>query len=337
MTIPLHRVITGLTVAAGATAALYAATATAHADQWTPHYDVDTATLVQSPSRTQLAWAVPASFTDSGGHTLSGIEYIRPSEGGPNAEFVTDSGAVYALDKQFGGLGMPTMYYAPGPGNPAGSLGVIESGSGTVKLSSDLSWLVEPAVYTNAVTAADALGRVDFGNTGVLDLGGAGTSPAGTWTPAYPQMTPVAGKDGLPVWSFDDTEFTGPGGKTLDGTVYLESPLTKVGLYDEEFVTKGGAVYDVSQWSKQIENLYYSAGAGGAAVDILKTPYGDWNLSSMSWLFTPPDYAGVVTATPNALLDDADLSGALNLGGASSDGAAADPGVAALDALAGGL
>src|SRR5699024_10941887 len=94
-----------------------------------------------------------------------------------------------------------------------------------------------------------------------------------------------------------------------------------------------GAVYDETQGFLGIDNLYYAPGDGGSVTDILHTPVGDLNLSALSWLFTPPDYSGYVSADPGQFVNPDDLVNALAFGLGDPAQSAGDTAGSAADAL----
>lgn len=333
--------------------------------EWTftpDNTDLEHVDLVQAPLRSQLEWVVPGTFSN-GDETLTGELLIRPTGGTlyqPDFQFVTpgygDLGdpnnvithpdsALYAYGSPTGsGYGVSAYYFAPnGAHDATGSAAQFnDTLFGNIHLDSGSSWLLHPADYTDAITYSDILGiggathdgvtPVPFGD--VLALGPGGS---GDWTLTPGDMTPVMYQN-MPIWHFGDASYI-DGGTTLDGTVYLNSSPISLGLYNEEFVTTGGALYDYNQGWFGFDNMYYSPGDGGSVVDILKTPLGDWNMSWLSWLFTPPDYAGVSASDAagvlSGMLGSSVLSGTIDFGQSVADasGSAADVAGAVADAL----
>lgn len=324
---------------------------------WTfsPTIGLADAGLVQAPLRSQLEWVVPGTFSNSNpADDMTGELLIRPTGGSlhqPDFQFVTPGyggtnpdvdSALYAYGPPTGsGYFYPAYYFAPnGAGDATGSAGRIDGPFGTINLSSASSWLVHPADYTKPITYSDVLGiqpdgmvdwaaaKVPFNN--VLALGPGGP---GDWTLNPGGMTTVMYQD-TPIWHLGDATYTA-GSTTLDGTVYLNSAAGALGLYNEKFVTTDGALYYYSQGILGFDNMYYAPGAGGAVVDILKTPLGDMNLSALSWLFTPPDYSGAdpadAIAVLSGMLTDPALSKTIDFGQSVADvePAAADAAYAA--------
>ncbi|WP_067976451.1 hypothetical protein [Mycolicibacter icosiumassiliensis] len=305
-------------VTGGAAAAAYFGSAIAYADDptgsttgtgtesWSPIYGTDSATLVQVPGSQSLAWDLPASFTN-GSTTLTGTDYLAPSSGGFNNEFVTSTGATYDQDQLFPGV--TNLYYDSGVSGAA-PVDVLKTSFGDFNASS-LASLFTPTTPAHFIDSGTAL--QDAGLYSALDLGPDGKSGSEpTWTPTYgdvSEVTPKAG--GAPVWEVQNTTFTPSTGTALTGTDYLAPSL---GGYNNDFVTSTGATYDQDQLLPGVTNLYYDATADGTPVDILKTSFGDFNISSMASWFTPVDYSDAVVATPDMDLTDAGLYSALDLG-----------------------
>lgn len=118
---------------------------------------------------------------------------------------------------------------------------------------------------------------------------GAAAAQADTssWTPNYTvdNATLYAGLPALNDGSWQlpasFSHGTGADAITLTGTDYL---MKSGGGFNDEFITKGGAIYDQNQLGGGFTNLYYDAGTGHTAVDVLKTPLGDIHLASApSW------------------------------------------------------
>ena len=108
-----------------------------------------------------------------------------------------------------------------------------------------------------------------------------------TWTPDYDvdnAQLLVGPSSSQEAWELP-ASFTSSSGTTLTGTDYLSSAP---GGIDDEFITAGGAVYDQDQLFPGVTNLYY-APVDGDAVDMMKTPFGTIDLSSMASTFAPGD------------------------------------------------
>ena len=298
-------------VTGGAAAAAYFGAAMAHADpgteSWSPIYGTDSATLVQAPGSQSLAWDLPASFTN-GSTTLTGTDYLAPSSGGFNNEFVTSTGATYDQDQLFPGV--TNLYYDSGVSGAA-PVDVLKTSFGDFNVSSWASLFPAPTVPKDFVDSGTALQNA--GLYSALDLGPDGKNGSEpTWTPSYGDVTEVTPKaGGAPVWEVQNTTFTPSAGTTLTGTDYL---APSAGGYDNEFVTTGGAIYDQDQLFPGVTNLYYDSGSDGTPVDILKTSFGDFNISSMASWLPLADYTDAVPATPDVDLTDAGLYSALDLG-----------------------
>ncbi|UVO14333.1 hypothetical protein NM962_10235 [Mycobacterium sp. SVM_VP21] len=311
----MKRVALGIVTGGAATAAYFGSamayaddttSGTSGAESWSPVYGTDAATLVQDQGSGSLAWELPASFAN-GSTTLSGTDYVMPSTGGYNDEFVTSAGAVYDQDQLFPGV--TNLYYDDGVKGDA-PVDVLKTSFGNFNVSSMAS-LFTPTDPQNFVDSGTALQNA--GLYSALDLGPDGKSGSEpTWTPSYGDVTEVANKGAAPVWEVSNTTFTPSAGTALTGTDYLAPSL---GGYDNEFVTGSGAVYDQDQLFPGVTNLYYDDGVSGdAPVDILKTSFGNFDLSSMASWFAPTDYSDAVAATPDMDLTDAGLYSALDLG-----------------------
>lgn len=135
-----------------------------------------------------------------------------------------------------------------------------------------------------------------------------------TWTPDYTVDNATAYQmPGSSSVGWDlPASFTSSTGATLTGTDFV---IPSGGGYDDVFQTGAGAVYAQDQLFPGFTNLYYDAGTTGAVpVDMMKTPFGAVNLSSLAALFAP-DYSHAV-AVPSADLvaSDTGLANALDLG-----------------------
>jgi len=122
---------------------------------------------------------------------------------------------------------------------------------------------------------------------------GAANATGETWTPDYDlgnaqlfaQMPALGERGWSPAWELP-ASFTSSDGTTLTGTDYLTQ---SGGGLNNEFVTGDGAVFDQDQLFPGFTNLYYDPAGDGAAVDVLKTPFGDVDLASApSWAV--PDF-----------------------------------------------
>lgn len=309
----------------GGVAAAFFGSAAAHADDssWSPIYDTDSATLVQVLGRSTLTWDVPASFTN-GTTTLSGTDYVAPSAGGFNDEFVTNSGAVYDQDQLFPGF--TNLYYDAGT-KGATAVDVFKTPFGDIPANWAASQFT-PADPTFFITSTEALANSQPNLDVLLNLGPDSSGLEG-WSPVDGTVTEVANKGAAPVWEVPATfsPVTDAGVATLtgteSGTEYLAP--SPIGGYDFEFVTNTGAVYDEDILFQEVVNLYYDSGAKGASpVDILYTPFGHLNISWAASLFTPTNYASAVAVTPTDDLTNAGLYSALDLGLTAAHSAAAE-------------
>lgn len=150
---------------------------------------------------------------------------------------------------------------------------------------------------------------------GVAAAAFAGSGVAGatgeTWTPDYDvngaQL--FLGPDGAsPAWELP-ASFTSSSGTTLTGADYL---TTSPGGFNDQFITDTGAIYDQDQMGGGFTNLYYYDPVGDSApVDIMKTPFGTVDLSSMASLFAPHDF-GAVTSLAGPIGDN-NIGAALGL------------------------
>lgn len=338
----------GVAAAAGQTSTSHVSVANTSSEWTFTPDDGAVVDLVQSPARSQLAWEVPGSFSGNTGDPVEGVLFIRPTGGAlhqPDFQFDTPNSAadsaMYAYGSPTGsGYGVGAYFFSPhGTSDYTGSAGQFLTGGAGIHIGPGMSWLLGPAPYSDAITGTDALGKVNFAEQGVLGLGSGNNSLIPSWTVGDTgDMHPVM-YDNMPIWSWNDASFNGPDGETLIGTVYLNT--TGLTTYDEEFVT-GDALYDVKQLGFGFTNMYYDPGDHGSVVDILKTPLGDWNMSWLSWLFTPPDYsgtsAGEASGVLQGLLENSALGDTFEFGQqtvADTASHAADAGSAAVDALSG--
>lgn len=145
-----------------------------------------------------------------------------------------------------------------------------------------------------------AWGIVVGGAVAAAFAGSAANATGDTWTPDYDvggaqlfaQLPTLTQEGWSPVWELP-ASFTTSTGATLTGTDYL---TTSSGGFNDEFITKEGAVYDQNQLGGGFTNLYYDPSSIGTAVDMMKTPFGTVDLSSMASLFAPADVTGLSTA-----------------------------------------
>ncbi|HET9875252.1 MAG TPA: hypothetical protein VFQ37_05730 [Mycobacterium sp.] len=166
-----------------------------------------------------------------------------------------------------------------------------------------------------------------------LGLFTAGVAYADPWTVEYDENNVYdIGKGGY----LDTAQFFNGSTTLLGGDIVTKSFLGGVNdlfFADAGLDSAGKTLYDVYDQSQIIPglltNLYY-APAGGSIIDILKTPFGNFNISSLAFLFTPPSadsYIGALeagdythVADPSALFahggifSDAGLYSALDLG-----------------------
>ena len=311
----MKRITLPATVAASAALAVWSASLwSAHADTstWTFTPDnIDSAELIQSPARGQLAWDIPGDFSN-GTESVQGDLILRPTGGSlqqPDFQFDTPSNAagdaMYEYGSQTGsGYFVPVEGYFPHGVQGldlTGSAGDIMTGGSGTLLNQNETWLIGSANYTDPITGADALTKVDFPGTDVLDLGTSDST--GVWDATSMGTQGSAMYDNLPIWEWTNATFTGPNDQTLTGDVYV-NPDGLSG-YTEEFFANNGDMYSVTQYGFGYENTYFDPSNGGAAVDVLKTPFGDENLSWMASALAPPDYADSTSGT-------ADLSSILS-------------------------
>jgi roadblock/LC7 domain-containing protein len=300
-------------LAGGAVAATFLTSATADAETtpdvtWTPTYDIDSSTLVQAANSTAFAFQTPATFTPSTGTALSGTDYVTTSSGGYDNVFVTGDGATYAQDQL--GLGFTNLYYDPS--GTGAVVDMLKTPFGTFDISPFAS-LLAPADYADATTVVPTTVLENSGLYSALDLGlPSGTTP--TWSPVY--GTPEAMQTSTGTVGFETpssfTTGTGADATTLTGTDYITASS---GGYDNQFVTDSGAIYDQDQLGLGFTNLlYYDPSGTGAVVDMLKTPFGTFDISPLGTLFTPVDLSSLDPATPLTDLTDSGLYSALDLG-----------------------
>jgi hypothetical protein len=305
-----------LGVAAGGAAAAFLTAATASADgtavTWTPTYNVDTAEVLQAANSFTNTWAVTSIFTPSEGDALAGITYLTPSTGGLNTVFITDGGDVYSQNQL--GLGFTNLYYNPA-GDDTAAVDIMKTPFGPIDISSMAS-MFAPADVSTLDPASPLEALQNAGLYSALNLGLGADAPADpTWTPAYEIDGAQLLIDNDPfseTWKLD-ASFTNTDGDTLEGINYVTQSL--FGGINNQFVTTDGDVYAQNQLGLGFTNLYYDAdGDGKDVVDIMKTPFGNFDISSMASLFAPTDFSEVAAITPDADLADAGLYSALDLG-----------------------
>lgn len=315
----MKRIAVGI-VAGGAAAAAFLTAASANATDsaetpsvtWTPNYTVDNAVILQGQNSLADTWQLPASFTSSEGTVLVGTDYVtRTLWGGIENQFHTTDGAVYAQDQL--GLGFTNLYYdADGDGKDV--VDYLKTPFGTFNVSSMAS-VFAPEDVSKLTEASPLEALQNAGLYSALDLGLGEDAGEGSWSPAYDiagaQL--LADKDPFSeTWKLD-ASFT-RGDEMLMGTNYVTQSLFGGGINDQ-FVTDDGAIYAQNQLGLGFTNLYYNSGGDDATVvDILKTPLGNVDLSSIASWFAPADFSDVDAASPLADLQDAGLYSALDLG-----------------------
>lgn len=312
-------------VAGGATVAAFLTAAAANADtdtdtgtgdtstaSWAPVYDEDAAQLLQGPE-SSLYWSVPSTFTN-GDTVLEGDTYITESAGGFNTIFVDDNGDIYAQNQLFPGF--TNLYYDEG-GDGKDAVDMLKTPFGTFDIS-QMAASFAP-IDVEGLEAASPLETLqNAGLYSALNLGVDGDTTDLTWTPDYGNLddNAVLLADDDPysqTWQVNDVSFTNSAGDTLTGTNYVTQSL--FGGIDDQFVTADGAVYDQDQLGFGFTNLYYDPGTeDGDIVDMLKTPFGTFDISWMADSFTPTDFSDAVPATALDDLADAGLYSALDLG-----------------------
>ncbi|WP_131721513.1 hypothetical protein [Mycolicibacter heraklionensis] len=131
------------------------------------------------------------------------------------------------------------------------------------------------------------------GGAAVAAFAGPGVAAAtgGTWAPDYDVNDaqlfaglPTLGQEAWsPAWELP-ASFTSSNGTILTGTDYISSAP---GGLNDEFVTSSGATYDQEQLFPGFTNLYYNPSADGTAVDVMKTPFGNIDLTPALPSFSP--------------------------------------------------
>lgn len=312
----MNRAALGI-IAGGVFAGAYFGAATANADpSWTPDYDLGDATMRQvGPS--SVAWAVPATFTN-GTTTLTGTDYLFPSAGGYENEFITSDGALYDQDQWLPGY-TNLYYFDP---TTFASADVVKTPFGPITLPPLVGGLFKPSDFATlpAVPSA-ALVASDTGLGQALTLVPGDQLDGVTWTSDYAgldeaSLLQVPGSSSL-AWEIPDTTWTSSTGTTLTGTDYVSQTLSfgqYVFGYDNEFVTDDGGVYDQLQFAPGFTNLYYDGPLDGHyPIDVLLTPFGNFDLDDVTSWFTPADYADASVLTPLTALQDSGLYSVLDL------------------------
>ncbi|MEB3070767.1 hypothetical protein [[Mycobacterium] vasticus] len=303
-------------VAGGAVAAAFFTAAAANAEvtptpapTWAPNYSIDTAELLQG-ANSPTTWAVDSTFT-KGSTVLEGTTYVTSSAGGFNTVFIDENKDVYNQNQL--GMGFTNLYYDKG-GDGKDVIDIIKTPFGNFDISSMASTFA-PADMSKLTEASPAELLKDAGLYSALNLGLDKNAPADVnWSPTYGAAQLLADKDPFSqTWRVEDTTFT-RGGVELTGTNYLTQSLFGGGI-NNLFVTEAGDVYNQNQLGMGFTNLYYDAdGDGKDVIDIMKTPFGNFDISSLASWFAPTDYSDAVAATPLADLTDAGLYSALDLG-----------------------
>ncbi|HEU0191449.1 MAG TPA: hypothetical protein VFR17_09280 [Mycobacterium sp.] len=302
-------------------AAAFCAAAAAHADSgWTPNYDLADAAVGQV-GPTSVAWAVPASFTN-GTTTLSGTDYVFPSAGGYENEFITETGALYDQDQL--APGYTNLFYFSGTNSDLHGADVLKTPFGSIDMPL-MQGLFKPSDFTQASAVPSATEVAEQARlVDALQIGPdkipADAPPLDGWNPTYAgaddaSLLQVPGSSSL-AWAIPDTTWTPAGGTALTGTDYVSNTVILNHVYgsDNEFVTNTGAVYDEHVFSPNLANLYYDGGAAGDhPVDILQTSFGNFDISWAAGLLTPTDYAAATVLTPLTALQDSGLYSALDL------------------------
>lgn len=151
-----------------------------------------------------------------------------------------------------------------------------------------------------------AWGIVVGGATAAFVGSAAANATGDTWTPNYDvDHAQLLAGPGLNSAALElPASVTSSDGTILTGTDYVS--LTPGG-FDDEFVTGSGAIFDQNQLFPGFTNLYY-APVGGDAVDVMKTPFGTVDLSSMASTFAPADiertFAPAATVGQNFVVAD---------------------------------
>ncbi|NDJ91805.1 hypothetical protein [Mycolicibacter kumamotonensis] len=304
----------------GAAAAAFLAAGTANADTaetpaptWTPVYQIDTAEVLQQANSFINTWAVGSTFVNAD-TTLVGTTYLTPSTGGLNTLFIDEATKDVYNQNQLG-LGFTNLYYdAAGDGKDV--VDILKTPFGNIDMSSMAS-LFAPADVSTLIEVSPEKALESAGLYSALNLAYGKDLPENlTWTPVYGTDDAQLLVDQDPfsqTWKLNAT-FVPSEGDTLVGTNYLTESLFGAGINDV-FVTDDGDVYAQNQLGFGFTNLYYNAaGDDTAAVDFLKTPFGNIDMSWAASWFAPADYSDVDVITPDADLAAAGLYSALDLG-----------------------
>lgn len=265
--------------------------------------DLDAAELVQSPARSQLAWEVPGTFTN-GTDSFSGDLFIRPTGGSlmqPDFQFdipnsgetdISPDSAMYAYGSPTGsGYFVGAYFFSPqGTSNITGSnaMFITDPANNTgIQTGSGGSWLLGPAPYSDAITGSEALGT--FGTVGSDGSISVDAGSNGNWLidPGTDENSVMY--DNVPIWHWADATLAEGSGDPTDGQLFMNT--NGLSGYNLEFVGNNDSLYNFSQWGFGFTNMYFDPGDGSPVEDILKTPFGDMNLSWLSWAFTPADYS----------------------------------------------
>ncbi|UVO13660.1 hypothetical protein NM962_06080 [Mycobacterium sp. SVM_VP21] len=305
-------------VVGGAAAAAFAGSGVAGATggTWTPDYDVNDAQLFAVlPALGQEgwspAWQLPASFTSGTGTVLTGTDYLTPTIGGLNNEFVTSDGATYDQNQLFPGF--TNLYYDPAGNGTA--VDVMKTPFGSFDLASAPSWAVPDFPTGTAETVGNNIVVADGAIYRIGDAIGLSDAARGAWFGGltdHATITALQAPDSSLVWSAPAAYSggTGAAATTLTGTLYVTSPT------DVEFVDKSGDVFDqhaLVYGLFNVVNLYYDP-VNGPAVDEVQTIFGNFDLSPFASWFAPTDVADLTTPAPLTDLSDAGLFSALDLG-----------------------
>lgn len=305
----------------GAAAAAFLAAGTANADTaeapaeptWTPVYQTDTAEVLQQANSFINTWAVGSTFVN-GDTTLVGTTYLTPSTGGLNTLFIDEATKDVYNQNQLG-LGFTNLYYDAG-GDGKDVVDILKTPFGNIDISSMAS-LFAPEDVSNLHEVSPEKALESAGLYSALNLAYGKEIPENlTWTPVYGIDDAQLLVDNDPfsqTWKLNAT-FAPSEGDTLVGTNYLTESLFGAGI-NNVFVTHDGDVYAQNQLGFGFTNLYYdAAGDDTAAIDILKTPFGNFDMSWAASWFAPADYSEVDVITPDAYLEAAGLYSALDLG-----------------------
>jgi len=176
------------------------------------------------------------------------------------------------------------------------------------------------------------------GGVAAAAFAGSGVAGAtgGTWTPDYDvddaQLfagLPTLGQEAWsPAWELP-ASFTSGTGTVLTGTDYITQ---SGGGLNDEFITKDGAVFDQNQVFPGFTNLYYDPAGGGTAVDVMKTPFGSFDLGSVPSWAVPGSSTGAaetvghnIVVTDGAMYNIGEAIGLADKTGAAAAGEVTDP------------